>query len=193
VVLIDEIDKAPRDFPNDLLNEIENMEFYMSELMNKYIRKPENTNAQVLVIMTSNFEKALPDAFLRRCLFYHIPFPEEDELIRIVNARIRPFVESLGGNTGANGGAQGMLSNFNNSVEPLVREFSGIRGLVKDKTPSTAELLEWIKTLIARGFFSRPVNFNALDDEAKNMIRLAMPALAKSEADLTRLQEAYSL
>jgi MoxR-like ATPase len=73
VVLIDEIDKAPRDFPNDLLFEIENTAFSINELMNKHIPRPES-GAQIVVIMTSNFEKNLPDAFLRRCLFYHIPF-----------------------------------------------------------------------------------------------------------------------
>src|SRR5690606_30689569 len=73
VVLIDEIDKAPRDFPNDLLNEMENFSFDIRELGLHVPRPPQK--ARTIVIMTSNSEQNLPNAFLRRCVFYHIPFP----------------------------------------------------------------------------------------------------------------------
>jgi MoxR-like ATPase len=86
--------KAPRDFPNDLLFEIENMSFSINELMNKTVSSP-GTGAQVLVIMTSNFEKNLPDAFLRRCLFYHIPFPDTENLMKIVSSRLQPHFAEL--------------------------------------------------------------------------------------------------
>ena len=75
VVLIDEVDKAPRDFPNDILNEIEHLYFRVPELGNIQIRAPKDM--QPLVVITSNSEKHLPDAFLRRCIFYHIAFPEQ--------------------------------------------------------------------------------------------------------------------
>ena len=103
VVLIDEIDKAPRDFPNDLLNEIENYEFTIKELNNSLTireaqQKGNSPLPKVVVIMTSNFEKDLPDAFLRRCLFYHIPMPDAETLVDIVCSRMEPYLEEIYGN-----------------------------------------------------------------------------------------------
>ena len=86
VVLIDEIDKAPRDFPNDILNEIENMEFEIKEAGNYKIRK--GAGQRIVVIMTSNSEKNLPEPFLRRCVFYHIPFPDKEQLLEIVQSQL---------------------------------------------------------------------------------------------------------
>jgi len=86
VVLIDEIDKAPRDFTNDILNEIENYNFQIKEMDNYQINVSDEQ--QILVIMTSNSEKNLPDAFLRRCVFYHIPFPSEELLMDIVKTQL---------------------------------------------------------------------------------------------------------
>ena len=86
VVLIDEIDKAPRDFTNDLLNEIERYEFFLKEEDNYPIRRGEEQ--RIVVIMTSNSEKNLPDAFLRRCVFYHIPFPTPEKLLQIAKAQL---------------------------------------------------------------------------------------------------------
>ena len=85
VVLIDEIDKAPRDVPNDLLAEVENMRFFVSELDRTVAADPA---MRPILVITSNSEKALPDAFLRRCVYYHIPFPADDELREIVASRI---------------------------------------------------------------------------------------------------------
>ena len=75
VVLIDEIDKAPRDFTNDILNEIERREFFIKEQNNYPVEIGDENPQRILIIMTSNSEKNLPDAFLRRCVFYSIPFP----------------------------------------------------------------------------------------------------------------------
>jgi MoxR-like ATPase len=166
VVLIDEIDKAPRDFPNDLLNEIDNMEFSINELMNLYIKKSENKRARVLVIMTSNFEKALPDAFLRRCLFYHIPSPNQKELIEIVNLR-------LGGH-----------ENITNNIETIVTEFMSLRDSLKDKKPSTAELLEWVKVLEEMSLLNGILDFKTLSDEQKSKLKQSYATLAKSKNDL---------
>jgi MoxR-like ATPase len=166
VVLIDEIDKAPRDFPNDLLNEIDNMEFSINELMNLHVKKNENNKARVLVIMTSNFEKALPEAFLRRCLFYHIPSPTQKELIEIVNLRM--------------GGQKNIAGN----VETIVTEFITLRENLKDKKPSTAELLEWVKVLEQLGLLNGVLNFNTLSKDQKKMLKQSYAALAKSKDDL---------
>ncbi|MGB3205067.1 MAG: MoxR family ATPase [Crinalium sp.] len=127
VVLIDEIDKAPRDFPNDLLNELELMYFRITELGNEKI--VGNANLQPIVIITSNSEKDLPDAFLRRCIYYHIPFPEFNRLEEIVANR-------LGINTGSNSPfLQAALDLFYRLRSPQI----GLR-----KKPATAELLGWL-------------------------------------------------
>jgi MoxR-like ATPase len=166
VVLIDEIDKAPRDFPNDLLNEIDNMEFNISELMNLEIKKNTENNARILVIMTSNFEKALPDAFLRRCLFYHIPAPDQAELIEIVKLRM------------------GDGTQLSANIDQIVAKFIEIRNTLKDKKPSTAELLEWVKVLETLGLLSSKLDFNNLFDEQSKKLKQSYAALAKSENDL---------
>jgi MoxR-like ATPase len=131
VVLIDEIDKAPRDFPNDILNEIERLYFRIPELGDAQIAA--DPEFRPIVIMTSNSEKSLPDAFLRRCIFYSIPFPDDDRLEQIVLSRLPERLES---------GA------------PLLRDviafFSRLRqdDLGLRKRPGTAELLNWIAALI---------------------------------------------
>jgi MoxR-like ATPase len=91
VVLIDEIDKAPRDFPNDLLNEIDQMFFRVPELDNRMIGGTEMLQDayRPIIIISSNSEKNLPDPFLRRCIYYHIPFPERDALHTILLARLK--------------------------------------------------------------------------------------------------------
>ena len=126
VVLIDEIDKAPRDFPNDILNEIENLYFRISELGNVKI---ETTEAMApILVLTSNSEKPLPEAFLRRCIYYNIPFPDEKRLEKIVEGRLGTF-------------ASGEF--LNQALELFLRLRSG--GL--RKKPSTAELLNWLMVL----------------------------------------------
>lgn len=189
VVLIDEIDKAPRDFPNDLLFEIENVSFYINELMNKQVTKPDN-GSQIIVIMTSNFEKNLPDAFLRRCLFYHITFPGPDELIRIVSSRIGPHLEELYKDNAAQ--LQKISKTIVDNLGLVVEEFDKVRGSMKDKQPATAELLEWVKTLEKRGFFNEKVDFSRVSAEQQKLLILSVPILAKSDDDQKALKERYA-
>ncbi len=128
VVLIDEIDKAPRDFPNDLLNEVEDRYFKIPELGNLHI-KAEAAFRPVLVL-TSNSEKNLPEAFLRRCVFYHLPFPNRDRLTRIVSARLG---EAITGNRDL----------LNDALEIFDELRKPTTGLVKK--PSTGEFLGWLR------------------------------------------------
>ena len=88
VVLVDEIDKAPRDFTNDILNEIERQEFFIKEQDNTRLAMGDDNPQRILTIMTSNSEKNLPDAFLRRCVFYHIDFPSPEKLQKILKAQL---------------------------------------------------------------------------------------------------------
>ena len=130
VVLIDEIDKAPRDFPNDLLNELEQLYFKIPELGNEMV-KVEPT-LQPVVIITSNSEKDLPDAFLRRCIYYHLPFPSAERLADIITSH-------LGNHADINDAfLQGALELFYRIRAPE----NGLR-----KKPATAEFLGWFITL----------------------------------------------
>jgi MoxR-like ATPase len=130
VVLLDEVDKAPRDFPNDLLNEIENLRFRIPELGNVPVEA--DAALQPIVVVTSNSEKDLPDAFLRRCVYYHIPFPERADLIRIVTSRLGRHVE----------GSSRFLDAALDLFFELRKPSSGLR-----KRPATAELLGWLLVL----------------------------------------------
>jgi MoxR-like ATPase len=127
VVLIDEIDKAPRDLPNDILNEIENLSFTVKETGRTFSAAP---SYRPILILTSNSEKNLPDAFLRRCVFYHIPFPDEERLKEIVRRRLKLSTHFT----------QQMLHN-------AIQHFERIREFSLKKKPATAELLSWIRIL----------------------------------------------
>ena len=168
VVLIDEIDKAPRDFPNDILNEIENSEFEIKEAGNHQINKGDGQ--RIIVIMTSNSEKNLPEAFLRRCVFYHIPFPSHKQLLEIVSSQ-------LGNENGY-------------SHEHLIRHFERIRGVVKKKKPATAELIAWLRILEIQGFLDGRINLNKLDNKRKKLLKLSYSVLAKHKEDLQAIEEA---
>ena len=125
VLLIDEIDKADIEFPNDLLRELDRMEFYVYETRQlvKAIHRP-------IIVITSNNEKELPDAFLRRCFFHYIRFPDEETMTRIVDVHYPGLRRDLL--------AEALTSFFR------LRETPGLR-----KKPSTSELLDWIKLLVA--------------------------------------------
>ena len=136
VVLIDEVDKAPRDFPNDILNEVENLSFRIPEL-----RDPESRTAleveadpalRPIVILTSNSEKSLPEAFLRRCVYYSISPPSKDELLDIVDSRVGREIR----------GAEGWAGDAIDLFLTLRMRDNGIQ-----KKPATAELLGWLKAL----------------------------------------------
>lgn len=133
VVLIDEIDKAPRDFTNDILDEIENYRFSMKEQDNYRIEKSPDHN--ILVIMTSNSEKNLPDPFLRRCVFYHIPFPSDELLREIVKTQ-------LGGSTKFTA----------EMLDFLIEKFNAVRKRSVRKAPATAELIAWLRILEVQHF-----------------------------------------
>jgi MoxR-like ATPase len=126
VLLIDEIDKAPRDFPNDLLHELERMDFTVAQT-NERVR--ETKEKRPIVIITSNGERQLPDAFLRRCVYHHIRF-DETILKRAVESRqddYGPLNPSL--------------------IDLAIRRFMALRNLNLHKSPSTAEFLVWLRLL----------------------------------------------
>jgi MoxR-like ATPase len=129
IVLIDEIDKAPRDFPNDVLTELAGMQFRIPELGAVVTASPE---LRPIVIITSNSEKNLPDAFLRRCIYYNIPFPSEHQLIEIISLRL-----------------DGVLNATSDQwVRDALDFFLRLRREPQLlKKPSTAELLAWLITL----------------------------------------------
>lgn len=124
VLLIDEIDKADIEFPNDLLLELDRMEFYCYEL-----RKTISAKERPIVIITSNNEKELPDAFLRRCFFHYISFPDRETLKAIVKVH-HPKLENK------------MIDNAMSIFYDL-REVDGLK-----KKPSTSELIDWLKLII---------------------------------------------
>jgi len=127
VVLIDEIDKSPRDFPNDILNEIEHLTFLVRETGQTYSTSPAY---RPILILTSNSEKNLPDAFLRRCVFYHLSFPERDRLKEIIGRRLEPddhFTAEM--------------------LDHALDHFDEIRSLSLSKKPATAECLAWLRVM----------------------------------------------
>jgi len=125
VLLIDEIDKADIEFPNDLLQELDRMEFFVYET--KQVVKAKN---RPIIIITSNNEKELPDAFLRRCFFHYIKFPDKETMEQIVNVHFPDLKKAL----------------LREALEAFykVRDVRGLK-----KKPSTSELLDWIKLLLA--------------------------------------------
>ncbi|MGD0230298.1 MAG: MoxR family ATPase [Syntrophorhabdales bacterium] len=127
VLLIDEIDKADIEFPNDLLNELDEMSFWINELDEEV-----KATHRPIVVITSNSEKELPDAFLRRCVFYYIEFPDEDMMERIVKVHYPDIEDRL----------------MRDAIKKFywIRQVDGLR-----KKPSTSELLDWLKALAMGG------------------------------------------
>jgi len=127
VVLIDERDKAPRDLSNDVLNEIESLSFSVKETGRSF---SADQSQRPILVLTSNSEKNLPDAFLRRCVFYHISFPDRERLKEIVQRRLRfdsAFTPEM--------------------LDSAIRQFEEIRSLALKKKPATAEFLAWVRIL----------------------------------------------
>lgn len=158
VVLIDEIDKAPRDFTNDILMEIDKFSFGIKEQNNHQLYKSEQQ--QIAVIMTSNSEKNLPDAFLRRCVFYHIPFPNDDILTKIVKSQL------------------GEGSKYtDDALDAIIATFNEVRENAVRKKPATAELLSWIRILELRDYLEA-------DEKAKRKImKQNLSVLVKTQED----------
>lgn len=140
VVLIDEIDKAPRDFPNDLLNEIDTMFFRVPELGMGNEKIEADRDMFPVLIITSNSERHLPDAFLRRCVYYYIPFPGKERLQEIVESRVMEFYRA---------NQQEKISSLLDDALNLFYKLRDVPGL--RKKPATAELLGWLLYLTQRG------------------------------------------
>lgn len=186
VLLIDEIDKAPRDLTNDLLNEIENNRFYIPECEKEIVRSGDR-KTRVLVILTSNSERSLPDAFLRRCLFYHIPFPSEEELLRIILHRISPFLEEMGNNA---------KMDFYDHYTRALKLFDLIRSKAHVKPPSTSELLDWLKVLHMENLIKEDINVNTagyLPPERRKALQLSLYTLLKTKEDLDAIEQLLKL
>ena len=165
VVLIDEIDKAPRDFPNDILAEIEKMAFYVPELGETF--SLQNQQFRPIVIITSNSEKNLPDAFLRRCIFHHIEFPKPDILKKIIHQRL-PLSEEF------------RVRMLDDAIEHFldIKKNKNLR-----KPPSTAELLAWIHILQ-----KLEIDLHASTEDQIRKLAQSYSILAKNQQDLKKLQ-----
>lgn len=161
VVLLDEVDKAPRDFPNDILNEIEGMYFRVPELQNVEIRA--EVDMQPPVVITSNSEKHLPDAFLRRCVYYHIEFPEGERLRQIVVNHLGQAVDDR----------DEFLSDALDLFFTLRSSESRLR-----KKPATGELLNWIFAMQRIA----PADENPLRNSASLALQ-ALGSLVKTRED----------
>ena len=160
VLLIDEIDKADIEFPNDLLLELDRMEFHVYETKETIVAKE-----RPIVIITSNNEKELPDAFLRRCFFHYISFPDEDTMRKIVQVH-HPDVQKR------------LVSDAMN-VFYGIREVPGLK-----KKPSTSELLDWMKLLMVED-----IPLEALrSGDSKDLIPPLYGALLKNEQDVHLLE-----
>ena len=156
VLLIDEVDKADIEFPNDLLQELDRMEFYVYET-----QKLVKATHRPIIVITSNNEKELPDAFLRRCFFHYIKFPEKETMERIVDVHFPKLKKDL-------------LSEALNAFYK-VRDLPGLK-----KKPSTSELLDWIKLLLAEDI--PPEALRA--EGARKAIPPLYGALLKNEQDV---------
>jgi MoxR-like ATPase len=161
VVLIDEIDKAPRDLPNDVLHEIENLSFQVRETRREF---KASRDLRPLVILTSNSEKNLPDAFLRRCIFYHIQFPDAGRLKQIVHKRF------------------GAAAFAPERLDQALTHFQAVRDKGLKKNPATAELLAWLD-IVER----LQLRFENLNPEEKEALRFSYSVLAKNKDDLEKL------
>jgi MoxR-like ATPase len=156
VLLIDEVDKADIEFPNDLLRELDRMEFYVYET-----RELVRARQRPLVIITSNNEKDLPDAFLRRCFFHYIRFPDRETMEKIVAVHYPDLKRAL----------------LTEALESFfeIREVPGLK-----KKPSTSELLDWLKLLMAEDI--APETLHSRDEH--RIIPPLAGALLKNEQDV---------
>lgn len=160
VLLIDEIDKADIEFPNDLLLELDRMEFYVYETRETVVARQ-----RPIVVITSNNEKELPDAFLRRCFFHYIRFPDPETMARIVEVHYP--------------GLQAALVREALAIFYELREVPGLK-----KRPSTSELLDWIKLLVAEQLTPEVLRSR----DPKNVLPPLYGALLKTEQDTSLVE-----
>lgn len=158
VVLIDEIDKAHRDFPNDLLHELDRKSFVVQETGERYEQRCRH-----FVLVTSNGERRLPDAFLRRCVYHHIPFPDARTLREIVRAH-------------------GAARAGDELVDMAIERFEELRAADLEKRPATSELLAWILVLARRKISAEDLARAPIDSLP------GLELLVKLEADRDRLR-----
>jgi MoxR-like ATPase len=174
IVLIDEIDKAPRDLPNDVLAALEDLKFKVPETGASFSASASN---RPIIIMTSNSEKNLPEAFLRRVIYYHIAFPDAATLVRILQSKVEGF------------GSDGQR----NALDAIITHFDMIRK--KDriklrKNPATAELIQWASLLHKIDF--NPLGLQSIDSlsqEEKTQLKMSYSVLAKNKEDLHVLHQ----
>ena len=156
VLLIDEIDKADIEFPNDLLLELDKMEFFVYETQERVVAKQ-----RPIVIITSNNEKELPDAFLRRCFFHYIKFPSPEEMQQIVDVHFPNLKKKL--------------------LDEALKAFFEIRDVPGlKKKPSTSELIDWLKLLVAEDIPAEALQ----SKDGKTAIPPLYGALLKNEQDI---------
>ena len=184
VVLIDEIDKAPRDLPNNVLAAIEDLEFSIPQINKTY--KAEKAKRPIIII-TSNSEKNLPDAFLRRVVYFHIDFPDTETLLSIL--ALKSLDASVFDGKSA-GEIEKIKSKEQDKLKPLVAHFESIRnGLKLKKQPATAELIFWMKFLHKSGFdITKLANVGSISDKEKSILLTSYSVLAKNKDDLELLK-----
>lgn len=170
VVLIDEIDKAPRDLPNDLLAALEDLRFEVPEIPGE--KKREWACPKPLppfIVITSNSEKNLPEAFLRRVVYHHIEFPKGVKLLEILQAKGIAFPKDA-------------------DLDAIVAHFEDIRGKGLNKKPATAELIAWASLLPKLGFPTQKLKDTAsLTEAERQLLKTSYAALAKTREDVQKL------
>jgi len=181
VVLIDEIDKAPRDLPNDILTILEEMRFEVPQLKTAdakektIYKKTGKDELKPVVILTSNSEKTLPEAFLRRCVFFHIDMPDKKHLMEILMAKqsILPGIIKPEG-------------------DEFIALFYAIRDLVKGKKPATHELILWVWWMRKHGFTSGDIYHYDKHAPTAKILLSGISVLAKEDVDLTSVIKAIT-
>lgn len=170
VVLLDELDKAPRDLPNDVLAAIEDLEFQVPEIGKSFRTTAEN---RPIIVLTSNSEKNLPDPFLRRVVYYHIPFPDADALLHILHSKVEGYTPV--------------------QLKPLVDHFEKIRSdrnLKLKKLPATAELIYWAMLLHKLEFDPSVLTpGKKASAQERQLLQTSYSVLAKTREDLDALRE----
>ena len=174
VVLVDEIDKAPRDLPNDILDIIDNMRFRVPELKSKkedISQKKGNPDLKPLVILTSNSEKALPEPFLRRCIFFYIEQPQGEHLMKILKSKLN-------------------LPYNNMEWQVVMDAFAAIQQLIRGKKPATAELILWAWWLHEQGISPKILAApDQMNTDQRKLLHTSYSILAKDNEDWLRLQK----
>ena len=188
VVLVDEIDKAPRDLPNDLLNEVEEMRFTIRETGDEIPARHVKVDRayRPILILTSNSEKNLPDAFLRRCVYYHVPVPKADRLTTIVARRLgiteppRPPAGDAPGVAAPPAAALPPMERPTTILANAVEHFVRLRDAGLKKKPATAELIAWVRMLV-----ENDVDVGAqLTEAQRRTLAVSYSILAKTREDL---------